>query len=294
MVKIKGFFRRYWLFIFLAFLATILAMIVLFRTKPSHIVEEPQLPLLNRPLFQKAKITTGAINYQLSLQEEIPQSPEKLAVYRARPPSFFDYSKLTNPNLEGEKIITSTTQAAGLAKTFLEQNKRLPPDLKKGTYGVKFFKVSGYEVFQTENFASSDILTVHFYPQIDDYLVLGSSPFSALVEVWVGKNGQIQKVKDFLAEYDRTDAVEYPLVSFDQAWQMITNQKGTIVSLVVQEKAYAPPAVKIENVTIIKAYLAYFQEQELPSKLQPIWVFEGQTTAVYLPAIVEKYFTPEL
>jgi hypothetical protein len=115
----------------------------------------------------------------------------------------------------------------------------------------------------------------------------------------VGKNAQVQKVKDFLADYDQSFPLDYPLITFDQAWQEIEAQKGTVVGLTKQEAVYSPVAVGLNSITITQAFIAYYQPSELPASLQPIWVFKGfallqdrteSEVAVYLPAIEEVYF----
>jgi len=90
--------------------------------------------------------------------------------------------------------------------------------------------------------------------------------------------------------------VEYPIISFIQAWEKISEQKGVIVSLKKQEEEYGVYQSQLSSIIINKAYLAYFQEENLPASLQPIWVFQGKTifvngeeseVSVFLPAILE-------
>ena len=299
MVKIKYFFQRYWLFVLLAFLATMIIGLVLIKPRIRPPTEVAQPATLETPVFNQAKINPGKIAYQLNLSGEPPKVSKKLPVYRASLQKQFDYSSLVEINLEGEKIVNSSEQAAGYAKGFLEKNQRWNSTLESGEFEVNFFKVGGYEVFQIDNFENADIIAVHFYPEINKLLVVGSSPFSGLMEVWVGKNAQIQKVKDFLADYDQSFPLDYPLITFDQAWQEIEEQKGIVVSLIKQEAVYSPVAVGLNSITITQAFIAYYQPPELPNSLQPIWVFKGlallqdrteSEVAVYLPAIEEVYF----
>jgi hypothetical protein len=299
MVKIKYFFQRYWLFILLAFLATIVVGLVLIKPRLKPPTEIVQPATLEKPLFNQAKINPEKINFQLNLTGETPKAPPKLPVYRVSPQKQFDYSPLVKINLEGEKIVASPEEAAAYAKGFLEKNQRWNSYLENGEFENDYFKVGGYEVFRTDSFEKADIIAVHFYPEINKLLVIGTSPFSGLVEVWVGKNAQVQKVKDVLADYDLSYPLDYPLITFDQAWQEIEAQKGTIVSLTKQEEVYSPVTISISSININQAFLAYYQPSELPSSLQPIWVFEGTAflqdyseseVAVYLPAIEETYF----
>lgn len=300
MVKVKEFFQRYWLFILLAFLATVVAGIVIFFRQPEVPRPEPvELPSLTHPRFEPAQITKGRILYQLDLIEKAPEAPATLPVYQAKPRASFDYPIETD--LGGKQIVTSTTQAAGLAKGFLNQNNRLTEELNQGEYQTMFFKIGGFEVYPANSFEEADIIAVHFYPKVNNLIVIDNNPFSALVEVWIGKNGKPRKVKDFLADYEPVEDNDYPIISFTEAWQVVTEQKGAITSLKKQEETYEIVAVKINTIIITKAYLAYFQSEELPASLQPVWVFQGRAilqdgteseVAVYLPAIEEKYFTP--
>lgn len=296
MVKVKEFFRHYWFFIFLAFLATIIGGLVFFFRQPTTLPQPPKLPTLVPPQFKPAQIAEGRIFYQLDLKENAPEAPDKLPFYQVQSRPSFNYP--VKANLEGKSILISPTQAAGLAKGFLGQNNRFPEELNQGEYQIKFLKIGGYEVFPTDSFEKADIVAVHFYPKIGDLYIIDNNPFSALVEVWIGKNGQPQKVRDFLAEYKKTEGGDYPIISFTKAWQAI-EQKGTVVSVLKQEETYSPAVVKINTIVIDKVYLAYFQPSELPSLLQPIWVFQGKAilqdgteseVTVYLPAIEEKYF----
>ncbi|MCJ7793007.1 MAG: hypothetical protein MUP45_03460 [Candidatus Marinimicrobia bacterium] len=299
MVKIKYFFQRYWFFVMLAFLATMIIGLVLIKPRIRPPTEVAQPATLEPPILNQAKINPGKIAYQLNLTDEPSKVSQKLPVYRVSLQKQFDYSSLVKINLEGEKIVNSSEQAVGYAKGFLEKNQRWNSTLESGEYEVNFFKVGGYEVFQVDNFGNADIIAVHFYPKINKLLVVGVSPFSGLMEVWIGKNAQIQKVKDFLADYDQSYPLDYPLISFDQAWQNLENQKGMIVSLTKQDEVYSPVAVGLNSITITQVFLAYYQPPELPNSLQPIWVFKGfallqdrteSEVAVYLPAIEETYF----
>lgn len=299
---VKNFLRRYWIFIVLAFLATIVIGIVF--NKPKVSPKENDIPLsssllpqLTSPNFKKAKITGRIIDYRFEFSESI-KTPTSLPVYQVQPRTFFNYAKPIKPGLEGEKIITSTNQAGELVKDFLVKNSRWSTELENGIFNVEYFKAGGYETFKVNDFSQADILSLHFYPQINQYLVFGNSPFSGLLEVWIGKNGKIQKVKDFLGNYDQTSFTDYPLVSLKEAEQMIRNQKETVVSITAQEETYGSSEIRISSVSLNKVYLAYFQEEDLPSLLQPIWVFEGNTIlkdgskseiAIYLPAVLEKY-----
>lgn len=303
MVKIKYFFQRYWVLVLLAFIATVIVGIVLIRPRLGPPIEIAPIASLKRPVFPQAKILETKISYQLALPDESPEAPKVLPVYQAHPQEEFDYSNLARPNLEGEQIVSSVEQATSYAKGFLEKNKRWTPELENGKYETNFLKVGGYEVFKTNSFVKADIIAVHFYPEINHYLIIGNSPFSGLMEVWMGKNAQVQKVKDFLTNYDTTDPLTYPLLSFSQAWQKITDQEGTVTSLVKQEEVYDQTVIGINSIKIIQAFLTYYQPFDLPSSLQPIWVFKGiavlqdrteSEVAVYLPAIEKAYFTPEL
>ncbi len=303
MVRIKHFFQRYWVLVLLAFIATVIVGIVLIRPKLGPPVEIAPTASLKRPVLPQAKILDTKISYQLDLSDESPEAPRTLPVYQAHPREEFDYSALAKPNLEGEQVVSSPEQAAGYAKGFLEKNKRWTPELENGEYETNFLKIGGFEVFKALSFADADIIAVLFYPEIDNYLIVGKSPFSGSVEVWVGRNAQIQKVEDFLADYETTDSSTYPLLSFTQAWEAIIDQKGSVVSLVKQEEAYDQTIIGINSIRVTQAFLAYYQPFDLPSSLQPIWVFKGiallqdrteSEVGVYLPAIEETYFIPEL
>jgi len=296
MVRFKSFFRHYWLIIVLAFIATIVGIVVVLLPKPTSISEKPKLPALSLPQFTKADIASGNIFYQLDLKETPPETPNILPVYQARPKEPFNWSKIITQNLEGPPIVKSATEAARLAKGFLSQQKRWTPELEAGDFEVKFLKIGGFEVFPTESFEKADLLAIHFWPKINNYLVVGSNPNLGGVEVWVAKNGKIQKVKENLANLDTSDPVDYPIISFTQAWEKITQQKGMIVALSKQEEEYGVTRLQLSSVIINKTYLAYFQEQNLPAKLQPIWVFQGKTiltsgeeseVSICLPAILE-------
>jgi hypothetical protein len=297
MVKIKEFFRHYLLIIVLAFTATIVGIVVVLLPKPTPISEKPKPPIIKPPQFNQANIAPGNIFYQLDLKETPLQLPNTLPVYQARPRETFDWPRIISQNLEGPPIVKNATEAAGLAKGFLSQHNRWTPELEAGDFEIKFLKIGGFEVFPTENFEKADLLAIHFWPKIDNLIiVVGQNPNIGGVEVWVAKNGKVQKVKENLANLDTSNPVEYPIISFTQAWEKITQQKGTIVVLSKQEEEYGVSQLQLSSVIINKVYLAYFQEQNLPAKLQPIWVLQGKTilanreesgVSIYLPAILE-------
>jgi len=84
MVRFKNFFRHYWLIIVLAFVATIVGIVVVLLPKPTPISEKPKLPALSSPQFTKADIASGNIFYQLDLKETPSETPNVLPVYQAR------------------------------------------------------------------------------------------------------------------------------------------------------------------------------------------------------------------
>lgn len=294
MVKVKEFFRHYWLIMFLALVATVIGVVVVFLPKPAP--EKPKPPTLPPPQFVQANIAPGNIFYQLDLEQTPPHIPETLPVYQARPRESFDWTKIIKPNLEGPLVVKTATEAAGFSKGFLSQYKRWTPELEAGDFEVRFLKIGGFEVFPVEDFEKADLLAVHFWPKINNFLVVGQNPNIGEVEVWVAKNGKTQKVKENLANLDTSNPVDYPIISFTQAWEKITQQKGTIVALSKQEEEYGVTRFQLSSVIINKTYLAYFQEENLPAKLQPIWVFQGKTilingeesgVSIFLPAILE-------
>ncbi|MFH0863790.1 MAG: hypothetical protein V1858_01725 [Candidatus Gottesmanbacteria bacterium] len=298
MVKIKEFIRRRFFLIGLSFVALI--VIGLSFLGPSlfrQTKEEVLGPIITRPIFSQAKIVSQNIIYQLDFPEK-PYSPLELPLYQASERSHPKASPISF-NLEGEKVVSSTLRAEEIAKLYLSQNNLWAKELDKAEIDIEFLKVGGYEVFKAKNVDEADIFNVLFYPKIENYIILANSPFFPLMEVWVRENGQVQKVADFLANYQQKGTQKYSIISFDQAWQQVLNQRAVITSLSIEQEKYFTSEFKINKISLKKAYLAYFQEQTLPSLLQPIWVFEGETifedgtssgVSLYLPALEEKYY----
>ena len=297
--KLKHFLKSYWIFVLLSLL--VVFVINLAVSKPKITLPKiDQSQLLKHPSLVSAPLEKGEIEFVSAINDK-PQAPEKLPVYLARPKASYDYSILIRQK-QNETPISSVGEAENLARAFLLKNNRLTDELSNSDYKVNFMKTGGFETFQVNNFEDADILSIEFYPKVNNYLIVGNTPFSSLMEVLLNKKGIIKKVSDATANYDQSEARTLPIVSFEKAWQMLTEQKGIITALSVQETTYNPQPARVQQVIVNTASLAYFQEQNLPASLQPIWVFTGDTVidgatyskvAIYLPAIEEDYFVKE-
>jgi hypothetical protein len=98
-------------------------------------------------------------------------------------------------------------------------------------------------------------------------------------------------------DFKQPDALqEFPIISFQHATELLLSQKGSAIN--INEGQEASDFSNIENVTLTKAFLAYYIPSQAPKLIQPFWIFEGEipngeTIAKIqyaIPAIPPQYF----
>ncbi len=102
---------------------------------------------------------------------------------------------------------------------------------------------------------------------------------------------------NFRALGDTQPLDKYPLTTYKDAIQALTGGKGKVISM-EGLGGYASQLTDLQKVDATDVYLAYFLPANPQEPLQPVWVFEGQTTVknstakikIAIPAIQERFF----
>ncbi len=102
---------------------------------------------------------------------------------------------------------------------------------------------------------------------------------------------------NFRALGDTQPLDKYPLTTYKDALQTLSSGKGNVIAI-EGLGGFASQLTGLQKVDTTNVYLAYFLPTNPQEPLQPVWVFEGQTTVknsiikvkIALPAIQERFF----
>ncbi len=285
--------KKYWLFLLLGIVALVLISLKLFlgqqKTTPPASTAE-----LSAPVFIQEKVTNNIINYQIdfSLNASFPNS---LPVYQLASIKTDSFPAI-EPNYGGPAVITSDPAATTRAKEFLKEKG--VEDRFTEISSLSYLGIDKSETFVATSSAEIDVYVVGFWSKIKGLTVVSNGPKSPLSYVWVGKNGQIQKA--LATTFSEQEIKPFPLRSLETAARDITSQKGSLVWLEKDNDYGFSPAVAVGSIILERVSLAYFLPTNDSKIIEPIYVFEGKAflldgkiinTAVYLPAVEEKYLS---
>lgn len=176
---------------------------------------------------------------------------------------------------------------------------------------VYFGKFTARGAIEANSILEAQIARVDIFRSVEDYPILGPNPTHALLQVFLrtpeadGRNRQLNfpLVKAYHWEIDTTQQATYPLLPIAQAWEQISTNGGVISN--VTPKGQSPflgvPITRVDKILVNNIYLAYFDNKEPQTFLQPIYVFEGNYTAatggsgnitLYYPAVSGEYVRP--
>jgi hypothetical protein len=137
----------------------------------------------------------------------------------------------------------------------------------------------------------------------DNYIkVFTNSPVISNINTYVGKTGTSTndlKVTDGTYNYYNTTGNygTYPIISADEAWNLLLENKSSLVFIREDGADYFAPSSSVSNVKTIdirSMELAYYMPTNISKYLQPIYVFSGKYTTAnrvtgdivfYLPAL---------
>lgn len=158
-------------------------------------------------------------------------------------------------------------------------------ELKKGRTKIILLKSNGINFIPTTLRTETQAIQVSIWPENIDGKSIFTPEFNkALINALVSNN--TTELDSYISmQYinypiDLTTFSTYPIKQPTQAYDDLKSGKGVIIL------EPSKPQVSITSV-----YLGYFLSENYSAYLQPIYVFEGQNFAAYVPAITSEYLT---
>lgn len=158
---------------------------------------------------------------------------------------------------------------------------------------------------ETREPTEAQVGMVDFFRSVSSVPIYGPDPKKGLLHIMVGfpqKSFTLKNpfVEAYFWEIDPNANASYPIITVEEAWKAITEDKGVISSVIPKNSnpflPYSP--VRVETILIDNIYLAYYETPKWQQFLQPIYVFEGKYTTegteggyitIYFPAITKDY-----
>lgn len=177
-------------------------------------------------------------------------------------------------------------QAIAMAKSFLQQKQvENSNDLLLGPAEAIYLQYENGNLVKPISLSEANFVRVNlFRNNIDDLRILPPNPKEANVSFLISptesKKGIIE-VKFINFSISLENYATYPLKDVNTAWTQLASGKGFIANL-----GNNPDG----KVIVRNAYLAYFDNEEPQSFLQPIIVFEGDNDFyAYVPAVSDSW-----
>lgn len=155
-------------------------------------------------------------------------------------------------------------------KTFLSRADLLKDQLKDGRTKVFYEKTSKND----SNFATISL----WQDDVEEMPIVTDSFKEGLIK------GVVNKIRDRKQEVlildfsfwpiDIVNGSTYPIITAEEAYDRLQTQRGKII--------VKPNSVRV---SINKVYLGYYLSKEYQPFLQPVYVFEGDNFAAYVPAV---------
>lgn len=127
---------------------------------------------------------------------------------------------------------------------------------------------------------------------ISSYKMLGPDPKTSLINIYITNNNGAFKFPLINFKYwqpDYNNGSDYFLSSIKDVWKTIQAENGIITYLKSSSNDYYEKTTNtnLKLIEIRNVYIAYYEQKNLTSYLQPIYVFEGQYTATTLKGTSE-------
>lgn len=188
----------------------------------------------------------------------------------------------------------STVDALQVINSAFSSDKVFPPDLENGIKSFEFLKVDSGSLKRATSLSDATFVRVNFFrkdlpltPQEKSEVPI-LTPYKKDGNVWFIVSGDNSRDKSIVGgEYhyfpvDDKRKSTYPLKNIQIAWNELVEGKA----FVSQE-----PQVASSQVIIRRIYLAFFDSGRPQGFLQPIYVFEGDSSFLaYLPAVDWHYY----
>lgn len=215
-----------------------------------------------------------------------PQQPAEMLVNIVSGGFAFRLDWTTDPAIYKSTQIPVGNAAIGEARGWLQGLSLLPQDLVAGTGKVQYFVATGSAMIPADTFYGANFTRVDLYRADKDEMKIvtsgsDTSPVSVIFSGLPGAKRIVQANYQYSATLDNEFAT-YPLKSVGEAWEELTSGRGYIAKRAGQ------------NVTVRRAYLAYYEANVPQDFLQPVFVFEGDAGFVaYVPAIKSEFTVSE-
>lgn len=198
------------------------------------------------------------------------------------------YQKL---NLKPQKGNFNKENAANIAKKYLT-NLGFNTDNLSVT-GSALETIEGDNILETQDPQNADLIKLDF-----GYTISGIQTISSqfIINASVDISGQITSF-NFRGLGETQKLNTYPLISFKDVVQALTSGKGAVITM-EGFGGYASQLGNLDQINVTSANLTYYLPVNPQDPIQPIWVFDGQTTVknsfikikIAIPAIQEKFF----
>lgn len=173
---------------------------------------------------------------------------------------------------------------------------------------LTYLKNMGDFMSKVESASEGDIARVDFFRELKisdkvKYPIYGPSPFEGPVQMYFagGISGKPFEVNFKVWQYDFLQGSTYPLENPIEAWEGLQDGEGVVAALTSKEIDYLRegklPA--IHSIVIRTIGIAYFDDPNSQSFLQPISIFIGQAflqngdvaeVIIYKPLVHPSYF----
>jgi hypothetical protein len=198
-------------------------------------------------------------------------------------------------------------KALEYAKTILKDIGRFNDELyQKGTQSVTFLQFYGNRLEVTGAPLDAQLARVDFFRSIEDYPILGPNPKAGLQYVFLRRPQREEQYYNYPImeshnwEIKTQSNATYPIISVSDAWNLIKNDKGVIVSVIPAGQSFIETynPVRVEEIFINNIYLAYYDNTSQQEYLQPVYVFEGTYNTegtqggeitLYYPAVAPEF-----
>ncbi len=178
---------------------------------------------------------------------------------------------------------SSNDQLLSESKSFLQNLGLLSPDLSDGEAKFAYFQTNSGQLSPVNSVSEANFARVDIFRSQKDKLpfVATGGNKSTVSVLFSSSQDRTKRVVDVSYQYSKTlddDFGTYPLISVDQAWQLLQQGQGYIATKGEQQ------------VTVRKVWMAYYESSQPQQFLQPVFVFEGDKEFLgYVPAIEAKY-----
>lgn len=201
---------------------------------------------------------------------------------------------------EGDAINT----AKNLARNLDMFNDSLYVNGEQTVYLGKFQSI---QVIRATGTNDATLARVDFFRKINNIPVFGPDPKKGLISITLRKPQQTQQFYNYPiveAYYNEINLADnkgtYPMIPVSAAWQQVAQGNGVITNITSKTsnpfEEYKP--IRVDKILVNEVYLAYYEQPENGTYIQPIYVFDGNytsaggdsgTVSIYFPAISSEY-----